>query len=378
MAMDETDKRLVNGLIYLTVLGALAYFVPVFGYQDLKKKELEARNRLEQKSTTWNRYYHPIHPVHFGDYSAEPPPSLSGRYMHLLKEQYGKTIEETQKLIDLKQQASRMNFPEWTEVPANEKREPGVYFQMMWQRKREQIRTRLIESKVECLDDDVGFGQYKGKVNIPINEAEEQLRKLFIAEKMIELCMQAKVREEIDEKNRGVVPEAYMKIVAVQPHPSVAAGPSALIPNPKYNPDEKNPNSERFRKYNVRMWKSFIQEYPVEIKLQCDVNTFMRFLHSVRAPGQFLVIRNLEMLSPFLDESQEDRTELNVFNPDHEKEKLDPSKKLSVKEEHVLVRISAAGMDFFDPVKFPRGLYDNGKTPVRVGPVKKKYSIPTE
>jgi len=215
MAMDETDKRLVNGLIYLAVISMLAYFVPVFGYQDLKKKEAESRNRLEQKATTWNRYYHPMHPVHFGDYSSESPMDLPGTFMHQLRDQYEKSIAETNTLIDLKQQASRMTFPDWTEVPLNEKREPGVYFQMMWQRKREQVRTRLIESKVECLDDDVGFGPYRGKVNIPINEAEEQLRKLFITEKMIDLCMNAKVREETDEKNRALVPEAFMKILSV-------------------------------------------------------------------------------------------------------------------------------------------------------------------
>ena len=45
MAMDDTDKRLVNGLIYITVLVALAYYIPGYGYSDLKKTEGEARNR---------------------------------------------------------------------------------------------------------------------------------------------------------------------------------------------------------------------------------------------------------------------------------------------------------------------------------------------
>ena len=30
----------------------------------------------------------------------------------------------------------------------------------------------------------------------------------------------------------------------------------------------------------------------------------------------------------------------------------------NLKEEHILVKISAAGMDFFDPVKFPKGIYN--------------------
>lgn len=378
MAMDATDKRLVNGLIYLTVICALAYYIPGYGYADLKKVEGESRNKLEQKSISYNRYYAPIHPAHFGgNFASDPPVLPSGAYMSELKEQYSKSSEEIQKLIDLKEQASRMQFPDWTVVPTNE-RDPGVYFQQMWQRKRNLLNTKWNEASVFCLDDDIGFSKYSGKVNLSRNEAEELLRKLCIAEKIIELCIAAKLREETDEKGRGLQSEAYVKIISVEPAPSMATGPSALIPNPKYSPEEKNPTSERFRKYNVRLWKSFIQEYPVQIKLQCDVNSFMRFLHSVRQTGQFLVIRNLEIVSPFFQESQEDKSEFNLFNPDadkKEKEKVDLSKKLSLRDEHILVRISAAGMDFFDPAVHPRGLYDNSKA-VKPTVVKKpKFKI---
>ena len=364
MAMDDTDKRLVNGLIYITVICALAYYIPGYGYSDLRKVEGEARNKLEQKSISFNRYYPPIHPAHFGNFASEPAAPAQGIFMSELKDQYTKSSEEIQKLIDLKEQSSRMQFPDWTVVPAADKRDPGVYFQQMWQRKRNTLNTKWNEAGVICLDDDIGFSKYSGKVNITPNEAEELLRKLCIAEKIIELCMAAKQREEVDEKSRGLQTEAYMKIISVEPAPSMATGPSVLIPNPKYSPEEKNPTSERFRKYNVRLWKSFIQEYPVQIKLQCDVNSFMRFLHSVRQTGQFLVIRNLEIVSPFFQDSQEDKSEFSLFNPDaekKEKEKVDLSKKLALRDEHILVRISAAGMDFFDPAVHPRGLYDNSK-----------------
>ena len=273
-----------------------------------------------------------------------------------------------------------MQFPDWTIVPQNEKINPGVYFQQIWQRKRNALATKWIESGIECLDDKIGFSRYDGVVNQPLNEAEELLRRLCITERIIELCMSAKMREDLDEKGRGLQSEAIMRIISVEPSQSLPTGPSALLANPKYSPEERNPTSERFRKYNVRLWKSFIQEYPVQIKLQCDVNTFMRFLHSVRQTGQFLVIRNLEIISPFFQESQEDKTEFNGFNPDAEKkedkDKIDIVKKLTLRDEHILVRISAAGMDFFDPVEHPRGLYDKSRSAPKVPVVsKKKYKI---
>jgi hypothetical protein len=83
--------------------------------------------------------------------------------------------------------------------------------------------------------------------------------------------------------------------------------------------------------------------YPINIRLQCDVNSFRHFLSSVRSKGQFLVIRNLKIISPFLKESLKDKSEF---------EKLvgtNTEKETSYKEEHIWVDLSAAGMDFFEP-----------------------------
>src|SRR6185436_14768341 len=101
----------------------------------------------------------------------------------------------------------RMNFPDWTVVPPQEARNPGVYFQQMWQRKRNALETRWHESGIECMDDKIGFSRYEGVVNQTPNEAEELLRKLCITERIIELCMSAKLREEADEKGRGLQSE---------------------------------------------------------------------------------------------------------------------------------------------------------------------------
>ncbi len=385
MALDETDKRLVNGLIYLVVIGALAYYFPwhlpvvgFAGYQAQKAEEGEARLRLQEKSKVWDRFYPPMHPAHFGDYSADPAQPALGKGLAELRQEYIDAGLHADKLIALKEESSRMQFPDWTEIPATD-REPGVYFAQMWQRKKNQLTTMLIEKNVVCLDPDVGFGRYKGLVNITKNEAEEYLRELCIAEKIILLCMDAKAAQEADERkwgNNEKMIEAYMKIVSITPQRSVATGPSILLPNPKYSPDEKNPMSERFRKYNVRVFKNFIQEYPVEIVLQCDVNSFMRFLHAVRTPGQFLVIRNLQIMSQFIEDSLADKMEMQVFKAEGEKQDL--SRKVQLQESHILVKMSAAGMDFFDPVKYPRGLYETGTAPVKRTNSRARYVIPTE
>jgi hypothetical protein len=168
------------------------------------------------------------------------------------------------------------------------------------------------------------------------------------------LCILAKQHQEEFEKSNNVAPEAFMRIMSVTPDESKISGPSALIPNPMYNETEKNPSSERFRRYRVKFWTRFIQEYPVQIVLECDVNSYMRFLHSVRAEGQFLVIRTLQILSPFMRDSRYDKTELNSDLP---ADPRDQDKKMVMPPDHILVKMSAAGMDFFDPVKNPHGLY---------------------
>jgi len=249
-----------------------------------------------------------------------------------------------------------MSFPEWAKVPEEFTRDPGVWFKKMWERKKNTLSTELNGAKMDCDDPDIGFGRFTGEIGSwDVNKTEEYLRELCIAERIIQLCILAKQHQEQFERGNGFEPEAFMRIMVVTPRESSTSGPSALIPNPKYNPDEKNPTSERFRKYRVKYWKSFIQDYPVQILLECDVNSYMRFLHSVRQEGQFLVIRTLQIVSPFLKDSPYDKSELNAA--DLPKDPNDPDKKVEFQADHILVRMSAAGMDFFDPAKNPTGLY---------------------
>ncbi len=357
MPMDATDKRLVNGFILVMVVGTVAYFAPWYGYQEQEKKEEEQRKLLQQQASKWDKYFPPMHPAHYGQPSNETPPPVEGTYLEERRTQYGQDIEETTRKIEGLQKASAMSFPEWSNIPEKERKNPGVYFFEVWQRKREELLNIWRRAGVECLDEDIGFGPFKGYLkNMDENKTREYLRELFIAEKIIRLCVEAKQRQQGKEVERNIQPEAFMRIMSVTLEASAPTGPSELVPNT--NPKEKDPLTGRTKRYNLKFWRPFIQEYPVKIELQCDVNTFERFLHSVRSAGQFLVIRNLEIVSPYLNESKTDRSEITRFQA-----KSIEGKSLNTKDEHILVRISAAGMDFFDPEKLPDGLYKSGKEP---------------
>jgi hypothetical protein len=73
----------------------------------------------------------------------------------------------------------------------------------------------------------------------------------------------------------------------------------------------------------------------------------------------------LQIVSPYLKDSRYDRSELNPQGLP--KDPNDPDKQLELKPDHILVQMSAAGMDFFDPVKNPRGLYPKGAKVEKAG-----------
>jgi hypothetical protein len=355
MPMGDTDKRIINGLIWLCVIGAAMYFLPAFsilgvpicGYRDFSQQEETTRDGLKNTtSRNWQKYYAPMHPAHWGESSADPLESSEAQYLEDVKDSYGQNNLQTNEQIDMQKTRGRMSFPQWTEIPDNKKKEPGVYFDDTWKKLRYELEDKWRKARVECLDPDIGFTSYKGLV-VDENTAKEYLRELFITQKIIELCISAKLDQERREREKGFQPEAFMKIFSVSPRASEATGPSALVPNPNYKPDERNPLSDKAQPFKLQFWRNFIQEYPVEIVLQCDINTFERFLYRVRTPGQFLVIRSLEIVSPLMNESKDDATEVKGFLP-----KTSEGPRLVLKDEHVLVRMSAAGMDFFDPEKF--------------------------
>lgn len=360
MTLDQTDKTLINGLVITVVFIAVAYFSPWYGYQEESRLEDSARDMLNQTNSKYVKHYPPMHPAVMGRYSADAPESVEDtHYVADLKAAYEAANKETDAETKEKEAASRMSFEDWTEVPADRQRDPGVFFSNTYLQRRLNLEDDWRRAKVECLDPDIGFKKWSdagavGKMDL--DKSKEYLRELFIAEMIVRLAIKAKQSEEQHERSMNREPEAFMRIISVTPSESVPTGPSALIANPNFDFNEKNPLSPKFKKYNLRLWRNFVQEYPVEIVLQCDVNSFMRFLYSVRAPGQFLVIRNLEIVSPFMLESRVDKSELLRFKPTETADQ----KRWPPKEEHILVTISASGMDFFDPDKLD-SLYKKDK-----------------
>jgi len=352
MAMDDTDQVLVKGLIGFGLLAGVLYFypfsVPAEGFRKQVQKVEEARTTLRPKFDDYAKYY----PVPSREVIGEPDASSPIGVVKVAQisermREYRRKSDELRRLILEKQNASRMNFAVWTKVPEEEDT-PGFYFRRVWDRTRLRLEDDARRKNVDIEDRDIGFGKYSGDLRMPRERARELLRQLFIAEKVIQLCMSAKVEQEQIEQKKGVRPEAFMRIISVMPEDPVKIGPYSRSPNPKYDKNERNPKSASYQKYITREWDKFIRMYPVEIRLQCDVNSFRNFLNSVRKQkGNFLVIRNLEIVSPFMKESLADQTEFNRLAPGN----LDES---DYKKEHIWIKLSAAGMDFFEPIKKER------------------------
>ncbi len=435
MALDKSDQRLVNGAIIGAVIFGVVYFWPagwlgLAGYSALAEQESNARANLKTTGGNYDTYHSPIQPVHYGERGEPNISSGDDHPIEGLKKLYDDANEFTKAKIEEKQSANRIAYPTWTET---DERDPGLYFRKTWENHRNVVEIACKNAHVEVDDADIGFKRISG--NIPDRDkALEFLRELYIAERIIDLCIQAKLAEENRERSLGFKPEAYMRIMLVEPRDSETTGPTALIPNPKYDPAEKNPSSAKFRKFNVESWPVFIQEYPVKIQLICDTNTFIQFMHSVRTPkdpnleftgvtpinsawnppvngprmpqlkfrdsgktmdvkvgdylpdykytvtkidplgitfadehgnpvivleGQFLVFRQLEILSPSFEHSNRDKTELKEFRTDAND--LQVKRRFPERSEQILVTMIAAGMDFFDPIEKPGGFYQKKK-----------------
>jgi hypothetical protein len=342
MPMDSTDKAMVKGLMLFALLCGILYYYPLRG---LLERVQETKEKLTPAVLDYNKYYDPAPMAVRGmpeeDASVEPvtPGNLQER-----KRQYLAGIGQLKLRTKEKEDTSRMGFADWTRIP-DVVSSPGVYFASTWDRIKYQLADEARRANVDLVDDTIGFGDLPGRVNMSKAEAETYLRQLFIAEAVVRLCTRAKVAQEKAERESGNKPEAFMRIIKVErgSEKPVEVGPYSRIPNPKYDKAERNPKSEKFQKYITKEWDKFIYMYPVNIRLQCDVNSFRYFLSSVRSKGQFLVIRNLKIISPFLKESLRDKSELESLIGRGNEKNVDYA------DEHIWVDLSAAGMDFFEP-----------------------------
>lgn len=351
MPMDATDTKLLKGMVAFAVLGLMVYYYPfswpLQSYKDQIDNLDQTRQQIAETKKTHELYFGPQSPRVWDPEAPEMDilPVDSKETMASRKLEFEAAIGKLRKSINDLQESSRMKFAPWTDVPAEEAN-PGHYFTYKWDRLRLEMDKAARSAGVEIMDQDIGFSRFvRSDVHTMSRpRADELLRELYITETIIRLAIKAKSDQEQEERKKSLKPEAFMRIREVTPQDSDTSGPVVFTLNPRFDPTVKDPRDERFKKYITRQYPHFIRQYPVEILLQCDVNSFMKFLQAVRTPGQFLVIRKLEIVSPFMADSQRDKSDLVKILGDN------PMNALDYKDEHIWARISAAGMDFFEPV----------------------------
>ncbi len=240
--------------------------------------------------------------------------------------------EYTEQLKELK---ARLRFPfeefKYTKVPDGEI--PGVYLIHRSSIVAANVETLSLQAGVRGLpaqldQDWLGFTPSETPDKVTRDKAEEELRKLCLAEKVTLLAIEAGISRVIKVKPLGKSEEAG----------------THLERNPKYRPGGKEPE-----KVAVEYPDRFIVNYPVSIQMIGSIDSVMRFIHSVRQEKRFLVIRSFRIVS------REDR--------DMSGETAD-----RMRPGEVYVTISAACMDFKEmqarPVAVPVQKTEPPKGPV--------------
>ncbi len=351
-------KALIQGTLSLAAISLVAYTYPFdWPLPGIRRQQAKLKHQKELMKLVKTNYvssFDTPDPSVWGEMSdgqeqknrgegEKRPPSArpsNVRPLATLIGEYQEKVSALENRIQARQSAGRMHFPAWTDLPEDHRWDRGFYFARTYERVRNELISDLAAAGIQLDDPTLGFETFTGVYrNFSKNKSEAYLRQLYIAEKVIRLCVAAQQDQAQTERKTGP-PEAFMRILSVAPETPVASGPSKLVRNPKWSEKETNPRSNRFPKFNVKQWAPFIVEYPIRFLIQCDVDSLMRFLYSVRQKGQFLVIRNLQIISPTLAESQMDTSELDEILALAQKRGGDPM------DHHVWAKITAAGMDF--------------------------------
>ena len=196
--------------------------------------------------------------------------------------------------------ALEVSFPSWVKAPGGVA--PADWFSMQHAKIGKQLYEEGINKNVGLQDKRLGFS-IEMIENLNAREAPENLKKLAMVEKLVQLLMDARVSRILT-----VVPEDFKTTGAIRP----AARGSAT--------DDKN--------REVVYYERFIREYPVRIVVVTPIDALMRFLHSVRQREQFLMIRNISIRN-------------------RQAEGLRPGGELAkMGEDELWVTITAAGMSF--------------------------------
>ncbi len=221
----------------------------------------------------------------------------------------------------LKDLTRRLRFPfkkdfPWVDVPKNAKGQPlqisGVYLAQRYQVVAENVDKYRVNnpkgSHTKLAEKWLGFKPEARPDTVTLAQAEEELRKLALADRITKLAIDQGVSWVLKVKPETISYDAAYgwQLTKVRGRPEKVWGPY------RHN--------------------RFIKNYPVSIKVIGSVDAVMKFFHSVRGQRHFLVIRAFKMVS----------ADAGSVSVDH-REMMRPGE--------VLVTISAACMDFADPTK---------------------------
>src|SRR5471032_601442 len=166
MPMDETDTRLINGLMWIAGVCVAAYFLAWIGYQSQLADEDIARKELGETAKNYVKFYPEMAPAVRGEQVNAPADDTPGIAMLELREALVKSNKERDSNIDMKQKDSRMDFPEWTKIPPTYERHPGGYFVDCMLNKQFEIDQECHINLVNCDDREIGFRQFEGITKI--------------------------------------------------------------------------------------------------------------------------------------------------------------------------------------------------------------------
>ncbi|HOX08032.1 MAG TPA: hypothetical protein PK280_16660 [Planctomycetota bacterium] len=332
MSFWDTHKN----ALYVAGLGV---FVIVVGYfaaiRPWGQQADASRAKVAETSTKLEEY----HPRLKRDGKATLMPSIS-----MVQEDCRKRYDEYgQQLKDLKK---RLRFPfedfEYIQKLKVQER-AGIYLSSTYVDVKFQLHKSAMDRNVpEMLERDwMGFEPptrtdwvFKTAKDLPPGKppagspqpviAEEELRKLCLAEQVTQLALQAGIS----------------RVIKVAPLSKVEEAALHLQPNPIFRPGSKEPE-----KILVEYPNRFIVNYPVSAIMVGSPDAVMRFFHSVRQEKRFLVIRSFRIVS-------------------REDKELSGEMAARMRPGEVYVEISAACMDFRE------GEAKNAPVPVKpTGPI---------
>lgn len=271
-----------------------------------------------------------------------------GLTLEELNQKYAEQVIHEKERLSAYKKSVFFEFPEWVKKVEtfNKRGQRGEYFIKM---KAQEIGRLMKVCGPEC---EIDVNQVIEQIGFPANaapsdeQAPVELRRLAIITKTIDLAAHAKLEQFQADQKEKIKSTAYMKITSVEPKPPEYTGAVRLDPNPKFRDDDHRYKVNRFIPVQ---YPYFMIEYPIELKMVCDINTFRRFLTSSRRPNEYLIIRNIRIRSNTIKFSLEGSGDF----PTELSEKDIPD---DVGAELVYIELSAAGVEFIEGHRFEEGV----------------------